>query len=74
MGGQGAECLGIWIPRRMQLHVNVDCGCQREDIDYADVFVVSIGPPPVRQVQKLMGKECTLRRQITCGGEVEPVA
>ena len=53
----------------MQLNLDVDCGCQREDVEDVNVLVFPFGPP-VRQVRKRQGKERTVRRQVSCGGEV----
>ena len=63
------EWVWIWKHRRMQLNMDVDCGCQREDATDVDVVVVPFGPP-VSQVQKLQGKECIARRQVSCTDKV----
>ena len=34
------------------------------------IVVLSFGPPPVSQIQQLLRKECTVRRQLNCGGKV----
>ena len=34
------------------------------------VVVLSFGPPPVSQIQQLLGQEFTVRRQLDCGGKV----
>ena len=60
--------LRIWI--WVQLIVDVDHGCQREDIEDVGVVVFSFGPPLVSYVQKLLGEECTVRQQVSCSGEV----
>ena len=54
----------------MQLDTSVDCGCQEVDVANVNAAVLSFGPPSVSQVQKLLGKECTVRQQISCSGEV----
>ena len=54
----------------MQLDLEVDCACQREDVEDVNVVVFPFGPPPVSQVQKPQGKECTVERQVSCSGEV----
>ena len=59
----------IWIQRRMERNLDVDCGCQREDVEEVNVVVFPFGPP-VSQAQKLQGKECTVRRQVRFSGEV----
>ena len=55
----------IWIPRGMQLDVNVDCGCEGEDIKEANVRVFSFCPPPVSHIQKLLRKVRT-----GCSGKI----
>ena len=60
----------IWIPRGMQLDVNVDCGCEVEDIVDVNVGICSLCPPPVSQVQKLLGEERNVRRQASCSGKI----
>ena len=42
----------IWIPRGMQLDVNVDCGCKRVDIIDVDVRVF-LGPGRLRPGLKI---------------------
>ena len=56
MGRQAAE--GLEVGPDLNTALNADCGCQREDIENVDVVVFPFGPP-VSQVQKLLGKECT---------------
>ena len=54
----------------MQLEMNADCGCEGVDIVDVNVVFCSFCPPPVSQVQKMLGGERTVRRETTCGGEV----
>ena len=60
----------IWIPVGMELDVNVDCGCEGVDIVGVNVGISSLCPPPVSQVQKLLGEERTVRRQASCRGKI----
>ena len=78
--GEGTGWLpGVWklkwsrirIPRGMQLDVSVDCGCEEVDIiDVDDVRVFPFCPPPVSQIQKLLRKERTVGRQVSCSGKI----
>ena len=68
--GQWAICLLKTLSRRwIHLNQDVDCGSLEEDIENVDVVVFPFGPP-LSQVQKLNGEECTVGRQINCSGEV----
>ena len=69
MGEQAAEDR-IWKSRRVQLQKDVDCGCQGVDVANVNVVVLSFDLPPVSQVQQLLGKECTVRQKMSCGGKV----
>ena len=46
----------------MQLDVNVGCGCDIVDVNFVSALSV--------QIQKLLGKERTVRRQVSCSGKI----
>ena len=46
-----------WIPLRMQLDANVECGCEEVDVVAVNVGICSLSPPPVSHNQKLLGEK-----------------
>ena len=58
----------IWKPRGLQHVVIVDCGCDGVEIVDVDVRVFSFCPP-VSQVQKLLRRERTVGRPVSCSGK-----
>ena len=54
----------------MELDVGVDCGCEEADINDVDASVFPFCPPPVSQIQKLLRKERTVERQVSCSAKI----
>ena len=54
----------------MQLDVDLDCGCKGKDIVDVNGGVCSLCPLPVSQIQKLLGEERTVKRQVGCSGNI----
>ena len=59
-----------WKSLRMQLDVDVDCGYKGKDIVDVNVGICPFCPPPVSQIQKLLGEERTMRRQVSRSSKI----
>ena len=66
----GNSCEKVGQGTSWQQRVCVDCGCKGKDIVAVNVGICPFCSPFVSQIQRLLGAERAMRRQVSCSGKI----